>query len=77
MALRVDGRNDGNITGSRYLNLGVYLGLTERAARRAVRETAEAVHGWITELPELPFDAGVVKKLERVIRRRQGLLLDA
>ncbi|NYG59055.1 serine/threonine-protein kinase HipA [Nocardioides daedukensis] len=76
LALRVAGKNDGNITGARYVELGQALGLPDRAARRAVRETALAVDGWIDELDELPFDAGVVRKLRRVISRRRSLLLE-
>jgi serine/threonine-protein kinase HipA len=76
LALRVTGKNDGNITGARYVELGRTFGLTDRAARRAVRETADAVEGWIDEVDELPFDIGVRRKLKRVIVRRRGLLLD-
>jgi serine/threonine-protein kinase HipA len=76
LALRVAGKNDGNITGARYVELGRTFGLTDRAARRAVRETADAVEGWIDEVDELPFDIGVRRKLKRVIVRRRGLLLD-
>ena len=75
LALRVGGKNDGNITGDRYVELGLRLGLNERSAARAVRETAQAVDGWVDELVELPFDPGGVRKLSKVIRRRQGLLL--
>ena len=75
LALRVAGKNDGNITGRRYVELGKTLGLTDRAARRAVRETADAVDGWIDEVDELPFDIAVLRKLKRVITRRQRLLL--
>jgi serine/threonine-protein kinase HipA len=76
LALRVGGKNDGNITGARYVDLGRALGLTDRAATRAVRETAEAVDDWIDEVAELPFDPGVLRTLTRVISRRQRLLLE-
>ena len=32
---------------------------------------------WIDEVQQLPFDAGVVRKLKRIIARRQTLLSDA
>lgn len=76
LALRVASRNDGNITGARYVELGQTVGLTVRAARRAVRETADAVEFWIDDVDELPFDSGVLRKLKRVIKRRQRLLLE-
>jgi serine/threonine-protein kinase HipA len=76
LALRVGGKIDGNITGARYVELGRTLGLTDRAARRAVRETADAVDNWIDELGELPFDSGVLRKFKRVIQRRRRLLLE-
>ena len=74
MALSMEGRRDGNLTGRRFVALGSALGLTDRAARRAVTETAAAVDGWIDELDQLPFDVGVVRKLERVIRHRRDQL---
>lgn len=76
LALTVAGKRDGNIVGRRFVELGLSLGLNERAARRAVLETAAAVDAWIDEVKELPFDPGVVKKLKRVIARRQALLND-
>lgn len=76
LALSVDGRRDGNLTGARFLSLGRSLGLPERAARRAVNETARAADGWIDEVAGLPFDGGLTRKLRRVIQRRQRLLLE-
>lgn len=76
LALRVAGKNDGNITGRRYVALGVHLGLNGRSATKAVRETASAVDAWVDELGQLPFDVGVINKLKRVICRRRQLLLD-
>lgn len=74
LALSVQGRRDGNITGRRFVALGEALGLTARAARRAVDETAAAVDGWIDELGDLPFDPGRIKKLRRIITRRRTRL---
>lgn len=75
LALSVDGRKDGNITGSRYVALGEALGLRTTAARKAVDLVAEAADEWIDDLDDLPFDTGRITKLRRVIRRRQSLLL--
>lgn len=77
LALSVGGRRDGNLTGRRFVALGESIGLTARAARRAVTETADAVDGWIDELDQLPFDPATLRKLARVITRRQSLLRDA
>lgn len=71
LALSVDGRRDGNLSGSRFLALGESLGLPERASRRAVVETATAVDDWIEEVDQLPFDGGVIRKLKRVIAHRR------
>lgn len=76
LALSVAGRRDGDLPGRRFVALGAALGLNGRAARRAVRETAVAAEAWLDEIGELPFDAGVVRKLGRVIHRRRLLLLD-
>jgi serine/threonine-protein kinase HipA len=76
LALSVDGRRDGNLTGARFLSLGRSLGLPERAARRAVQETAQAADGWIDEVAGLPFDSRITRKLRRVIQHRQRLLLE-
>jgi len=75
LALSVDGGRDGNLTGTRFRSLGAALGLPEKAAARAVAETARAADGWLDEVDDLPFDAGVNRKLKHVIKHRQGLLL--
>jgi serine/threonine-protein kinase HipA len=71
LALSIDGRRDGNLTGQRFLALGASLGLPERASRRAVVETAAAVDDWVDEVDQLPFDVGVRRKLKRVIAHRR------
>jgi len=76
LAMRVGGANDGNLTGARFVALGVAIGLTDRAARRAVTETARGVEQWIEHLEELPYDAGVVRKLRRVVDHRRRMLLE-
>lgn len=74
LALSVDGRRDGNLTGARFVALGVAIGLPERAAARAVRETSEAATAWLDDVESLPFDIGVNERLKRVIAHRQRLL---
>lgn len=75
MALTVGGKRDGNIARSRWVALGVELGLPERAAQRTVDRVATAVDRWIDDLDALPFDAGRISKLAKVIRSRQQKLL--
>lgn len=75
MALSVAGRRDGNITGSRYIALGEAIGLPGKAARRTVEVVAGAADTWIDGLGGLPFDAGRIAKLRKVVLRRQRLLL--
>ncbi|MDQ6523001.1 HipA domain-containing protein [Nocardioides sp. LHD-245] len=74
LALSVDGARDGNLTGARFRALGAALGLPERAARRAVAETADAADDWLDDVTSLPFDRDVTRKLQRVIAHRQRLL---
>ena len=73
----MDGGRDGNLTGARFRALGAALGLPAKAAARAVAETAGAADRWLDEVDDLPFDAGVNRKLKRVIQHRQRLLLTA
>lgn len=75
LALSVDGRRDGNITGSRFVALGEAIGLRPRAAAAVVRRIAKAADEWIDEIEALPFDPGTRNKLKRVIATRQRLLL--
>lgn len=75
LALAVDGRRDGNITGARFIALGEAIGLRPRAARSTVHRTAHAADKWHDEVDELPFDPGKRKKLKRIIENRQRLLL--
>lgn len=77
LALSIDGRRDGNLTAARFIALGAALDLPEKAARRAITETATAVDAWIDDLASLPFDQGVVHQLRRVIANRQRLLFES
>ena len=74
MALTVDGRRDGNITRARYLALAEHLGVRARAASVIIDRVAASADVWLDSLGTMPFDAGVLCKLERVIRHRQQLL---
>ena len=75
MALTIDGRRDGNISGARFVALGEAIGLRERAARRVTHEIAGLADQWIDEIDTLPFDPGKLTKLKRVVRNRQRMLL--
>lgn len=74
MALSVDGRRDGGITGSRYLALADHLGVRERAAHAIIERVAASADAWVESLHTLPFDQGTIRKLKRVIIHRQQLL---
>lgn len=77
LALCVGGKNGGNIGCCTYVELGREPGLPASLAARAVLETANAFDTWIAELDELPVDGGLVRKLTRVVRRRQRLRTDS
>lgn len=74
MALSIDGRRDGNISGARFVVLGEAIGLRERAARRVISAIAHSADQWIDEISTLPFDAGKLTELKRVIINRQKML---
>lgn len=75
MALAIDGRRDGNITGSRFIALGEAIGLRERAARGVVHQIARSADQWMDDIDTLPFDPGKLTKLKRVVANRQKMLL--
>lgn len=75
MALSLDGRRDGNISGVRFIALGEAIGLRERPARRIVHTVARSADQWIDEIGTLPFDPGRLSKLRRVVINRQKMLL--
>ena len=74
LALSLDGRRDGNISGAHFVALAEHLGVRARAARAIIGRVASSADAWIGGLDELPFDGGTVHKLARVIRHRQELL---
>lgn len=74
LALSVSGERDANITGSRYLALADHLGVRARAAGTIIDRVADSADVWIDTLGSLPFDHGIVRKLQRAIQHRQRLL---
>ncbi|MGL5811490.1 MAG: type II toxin-antitoxin system HipA family toxin [Nocardioides sp.] len=74
MALSLDGRRDGNISGNRFIALGAHLGVRERAARGIVDRVADSAEAWVERLGDLPFGKAQIAKLTRVIRNRQRML---
>jgi serine/threonine-protein kinase HipA len=74
MALSINGRRDGNISGAHFVALAERVGVRDRAARTIIGRVADSADTWIGGLDALPFDAGIVRKLARVIRHRQELL---
>lgn len=74
LALSVAGKRHGNITGSKFVQLGRALGLPERAAHRVVRTITDEVDHWLPGLDELPYDVGTINKLRRVIQHRNEML---
>ncbi len=74
MALSIEGRSGGDFGLADFAALGARLGLTDRAARAAVAQVADAVDAWLPGLAGLPFDRGQVAKLRRVIEHRRGRL---
>lgn len=74
LALSLNGRRDGNISGAHFVALAEHLGVRSRAARAIIGRVADSADTWIDGLDALPFDGGILHKLARVIRHRQELL---
>ncbi|WP_291382191.1 HipA domain-containing protein [Demequina sp.] len=74
LALSLNGRRDGNISGAHFVALAERLGVRSRAARAVLGRVADSADAWIGELDALPFERGIVHKLARVVRHRQELL---
>ena len=74
MALSIAGRSGGELTVADFVGLGERLGLPERSVQRALRDLADRAEAWLAELPALPFDAGQVRKLRRVVVHRRAQL---
>ena len=73
MPLSIGGRSGGDFGAEDFVGLGDRLGVPDRAVRRVLSELRERVDSWLTALDELPFDAGRIAKLRRVVdyRRRR------
>ena len=74
MALSVNGRLT-DLGGRDFLALGQVLGLPERAVCKVLLAQADRVDAWLPLVGELPFDHGMLVKLERVIKHRRDRLL--
>ena len=74
MALTLNGKSKEDIGRADFIALGAKVGVRERAVERALDELCAAVALWIDELPELPFEEGLLRKLRRAIEYRRGRL---
>lgn len=74
MALAINGRTREDIGRDDFVALGAEVGLTARIVERSLDELCERVDLWIDGVLDLPFDPWVVRKLQRAIEYRRGLL---
>lgn len=74
MALSVGGRTDAGLGADDFVALGVRLGVPERATRRLLDDLTARTDRWLPDLDRLPFDAGRIRKLRRVIDHRRHRL---
>lgn len=74
MALSVNGRQREDIGRGGFIALGTAVELRTRAVERVLDELCEAVDLWIDELPSLPFDARMLRKLRRAVEYRRERL---
>ncbi|WP_300677909.1 HipA domain-containing protein [Nocardioides sp.] len=74
MALSLGGRRDGNLSRARFAALGDSLGLGARTIDRTLTRVADSADHWLDGVGLLPFEAGRLTKLKRVIAHRQALL---
>jgi serine/threonine-protein kinase HipA len=70
MALSIGGRIGGDFAASDFVELGRRLKVPERAVRRLLSELAERADRWVNDLDKLPFNAGKLAKLRRVVKYR-------
>jgi serine/threonine-protein kinase HipA len=71
MALSIGGRIGGDFGFKDFAALGASLNVPERAVRGAVTELVERADLWLPDIDQLPFDAGLLAKLKRVIKHRR------
>jgi serine/threonine-protein kinase HipA len=76
MALSIGGRSGGDFGAKDFIGLGAKLKLGERAVRRILSELADRSELWLSDLQNLPYDRGVVRKLHRLITHRLRRLVD-
>ena len=74
MALSIGGRSGGDFGARDFVQLGVRLGVPERAVRRVLSELSERADLWLPDLGSLPLDPGMVNKLSRVVSNRRRRL---
>ena len=74
MAMSIGTRVGSDFGVKDFIALGAQLGVPERAVRRTLTELAERAAGWVDNLDRLPFQAGAVRKLRRVVDHRRGRL---
>jgi hypothetical protein len=74
MALLIHGRQREDIGRADFLALGAAAGLRARAVERALDGLCERVDAWIDDLPRVPFDVALLRKLRRAIEVRRERL---
>lgn len=71
MAMSIGGRSGGDFGVADFVQLGTRLSVPERAVRRVLADLNDRAEAWLAELDTLPFGAGKIKKLRRVIAHRR------
>jgi serine/threonine-protein kinase HipA len=74
MAMSIGGRMGGDFGAADFVELGRSLQVPSRATHAVLQELADRVDQWLPDLDSLPFNAGKLNKLRRVIRYRQSRL---
>jgi serine/threonine-protein kinase HipA len=74
LALTVNGRRREDVGRADFVALGAAAGLPERAVNRALDDLCDRVDLWLGGVSELPFDEGVLRKLQRSIEYRRERL---
>lgn len=77
MALSVNGRRREDAGRADFVALAAGAGLPERAVTRMLDDLCDRVDLWIDDVSNLPFDAGILRKLRRAIEYRRGRLSGA
>ncbi len=74
MALSIGGRSGSDFDAADFVSLGGRLGVPDRAVQRVLSGLRDRVDSWLAALDELPFDAGRIEKLRRVVEHRRRRL---